>query len=340
MYQGVEMTNAANYSGRPIRILLLEKYVEIMGQLLPVPHELVSFHKETDESYAHKLRDVDVMISSFVKGQWLTAASPLRLIQGIGAGTEGIDLAALPPGCTVCNVYGHEWAVAEYCFMTMTMLNREIRQQDAALRLGDWGGGTFRSELRGRNLLVLGLGHIGAEVARWGNFYGMDVIGLTRTPSPARRQELGLKEIGDLSALPALLPAADFVVVAIPHTAETTALIGEAELSTMKPTAYLVNVARGPIVDERGLYVALHDKVIAGAANDVWYIYPNALDQTRRPATYPFHELPNIIMSPHNAGTTDGTMSYRFEFIAENIGRFYRGDPLQNVVHIASLDQV
>jgi len=328
------MTNAANYSGRPIRILLLEKYMDTMHQLLPMPHELVPFHNETDESYAHKLRDVDVMISSFVKGQWLTAASPLRLIQGIGAGTEGIDLAALPPGCTVCNVYGHEWAVAEYCFMTMAMLNREIRQQDAALRLGDWGGGAFRSELRGRNLLVLGLGHIGAEVARWGSFYGMHVTGLTRTPSAARRQELGLKEIGSLSDLPAFLPAADFVVVAIPHTAETTAFIGEAELAAMKPTAYLVNVARGPVVDERSLYVALHDKVIAGAANDVWYIYPNALDETRRPATYPFHELPNIIMSPHNAGTTDGTMSYRFEFIAENIGRFYRGDPLQNVVHI------
>jgi phosphoglycerate dehydrogenase-like enzyme len=103
----------------------------------------------------------------------------------------------------------------------------------------------------------------------------------------------------------------------------------------MKPTAYLVNVARGPIVDERSLFVALRDKVIAGAANDVWYIYPNSLDETCLPATYPFHELPNIIMSPHNAGTTDGTMAYRFEFIAENIGRFYRGVPLQNVVHVA-----
>jgi phosphoglycerate dehydrogenase-like enzyme len=331
-----DVTNVTNDSGKPIRILLLAKYIDTMHQLLTVPHELVPFDKETDESYSHKLRDVDVMISSFVKGQWLTADSPLRLVQGIGAGTEGIDFAGLPPGCTVCNVYGHEWAVAEYCFMTMAMLNREIVKQDAALRQGDWSGGLFRSELRGRTLLVLGLGHIGAEVARWGNFYGMRVTGLTRSPSAERGRKLGLKAIGHLSELSTYLPQADFVVVAIPHVAETAAFIAEAELQTMKQTAYLVNVARGPVVDERSLYEALRDKVIAGAANDVWYNYPTSLDEVCHPATYPFHKLPNIIMSPHNAGTTDGTMNYRFEFIAENIGRFYRGDRLQNVVHVVS----
>jgi phosphoglycerate dehydrogenase-like enzyme len=218
----------------------------------------------------------------------------------------------------------------------MAMLNREIVAQDAALRQGNWSSGVFRTELRGRNLLVLGLGHIGAEVARWGNFYGMNVTGLTRNPSDTRRQELGLRAIGDLASLATFLPRADFVVVAIPHTAETTGFIGEAELNEMKSTAYLVNVARGPVVDERSLFLALRDKVIAGAANDVWYNYPQSLDEICQPATYPFHELPNIIMSPHNAGTTDGTMNYRFEFIAANIGRFYRGDPLQNVVSVTA----
>ncbi|MEM7116272.1 MAG: 2-hydroxyacid dehydrogenase [Chloroflexota bacterium] len=323
------MTNQHN---SPLRILVLEKYIDTMSQLLQVPHELRAFNKETDASYREKLRDIDVMISSFVKGSWLEPDSPLRLIQGVGAGTEGIDFAGLPTTCTVCNVYGHEWAVAEYCFMTMAMLNREIVRQDAAMRIGYWSGGVFRTELRGRNLLVLGLGHIGAEVARWGNFYGMSVTGLTRSPSAERGQALGLKTIGDLSELHTHLPTADFVIVAIPHTAETAAYIAAPELKAMKQTAYLVNVARGPVVDERSLYEALRDKVIAGAANDVWYVYPNSLDEICLPATYPFHELPNIIMSPHNAGTTDGTMNYRFEFIAENIGRFYRGEPLQNIV--------
>ena len=319
-------------SDAPLRILVLEKYVETMSQLLSVPHELMPFDKETDETYTEKLRATDVMISSMVKGEWLHD-SPLRLVQGVGAGTEGIDVAGLPAGCTVCNVFGHEWAVAEYTFMTMTMLQREVRRQDAALRIGYWSSGVFRHELRGKKLLVIGLGHIGAEVARWGNFYQMQVVGVTRQPSAERQRNLDLAAIGSLDDVELHLPAADFVVVAIPHTAGTSSFISERAFGLMKATSFLINVARGPVVDEEALYLALRDKIIAGAANDVWYVYPDNLDEICIPANYPFHELPNIIMTPHNAGTTHGTMNYRFEFIAENIGRFYRGEPLENVVY-------
>ncbi|MCB0013601.1 MAG: hypothetical protein KDE34_16925 [Anaerolineales bacterium] len=317
----------------PARILVLAKYIPVLAELIQTPHQLFPFDNETDESYRRKLRDIDVLVSSYVKGSWFSPNAPLRLVQGVGAGTEGIEMTALPPGCTVCNVYGHEWAVAEYCFMTMTMLNREIRQQDAALRQGDWSGGVFRHELRGRHLLLLGLGHIGAELARWGRFFGMQVTGLTQNPAASRGQELGLAQIAGLDTLHDHLPAADFVVVAIPHVAATTGFLGAAELQLMKPTAYLVNVARGPVVDESALYQALRTGQIAGAANDVWYRYPNNLSEICPPANEPFAELDNIIMSPHNAGTTDGTMNYRFEFIAANIDRLYRGEPLQNIVH-------
>lgn len=320
----------------PLKILVLEKYIDVLSDLIDVPHQLFSFDKEDDESYTRKLRDIDVMISSGVKGSWLSKDGPLRLIQGVGAGTEGIDFNGLPAGITVCNVFGHEWAVAEYCFMTMGMLQREVVQQDNALRIGYWSGGVFRQELRGCNLLVIGLGHIGAEVARWGNFYQMNVTGLTRSPSAERQTELGLDEIGGLNELDKYLPHADFVIVAIPHVADTAGFIGAAELALMQRSGFLVNVARGPVVDERSLYLALRNKLIAGAANDVWYVYPNSLDEICIPANQPFHELPNIIMTPHNAGTTHGTMNYRFEFIAANIGRYYRGEPLENVVHPAT----
>ena len=330
------MTNTSRSSDKPLRILVLEKYIDTLSKLIDVPHQLFPFNKEDDESYTRKLRDIDVMISSAVKGSWLSKDGPLRLIQGVGAGTEGIDFAGLPADVTVCNVFGHEWAVAEYCFMTMGMLKREVIRQDKALRIGYWSGGVFRHELRGCNLLVIGLGHIGAEVARWGKFYQMKVTGLTRSPSTERQTELGVDGIGGLDELYSYLPQADFVIVAIPHVADTAGFIGSAELALMKRTAFLVNVARGPVVDETSLYLALRDKVIAGAANDVWYVYPNSLDEICIPANRPFHELPNIIMTPHNAGTTHGTMNYRFEFIAANIGRYYRGEPLENVVHPAA----
>ena len=221
---------------------------------------------------------------------------------------------------------------AEYCFMTMAMLQREIRKQDTAMRHGDWSGGVFPDRAARPNLLIIGLGHIGAEVARWGNFYGMNVTGLTRSPTAGRGDALGLDGIGQLDELDAYLPQSDFVVVAIPNTPETAGTISQPQLQAMKSTAFLINVARGPLVDEQSLYEALRDNSIAGAAIDVWYRYPGHLAEICQPATYPFHELDNVIMTPHNAGTTNGTMDYRFKFMAANIDRFYRGEQLENVV--------
>ena len=313
------------------RILTLELYAHDLAQALTIPHHLTAVPGFTAETMTPRLRETDIFVGTTLKADWLTRPSPLRFIQGTGAGTEGFDLPALPLGCVVCNVFGHEYAMAEYTFMMMAALNRNLLVQDRDFRAGHWGDRQPRSELRGRSLLILGLGHIGAEMARWGHFMGMTVRGLTRTPSGRRAEALGLASIGALTELAAYLPGADFVVVALPHTTETDGYIGAAELRLMKPTAYLVNVGRGPVVDEAALYQALRDRVIAGAAIDVWYRYPAANERVL-PSAYPFHELDNVIMTPHNSGYSDGTMRYRWQFISENIRRFVNGEPLDNVV--------
>jgi phosphoglycerate dehydrogenase-like enzyme len=100
----------------------------------------------------------------------------------------------------------------------------------------------------------------------------------------------------------------------------------------MKPTAFLVNIARGAIVDEDALYAALRDGTIGGAAIDVWWQYPNAAEPARRGSRYPFHELPNVIMTPHCAGWTSGMVRRRWDEIADNLRRFVRGERLINVV--------
>ena len=316
-----------------LRVLVLDRFAAVLSEVIPVPHEIITFSGNSDEEMAALLQNTDVFISSTFKPAWATPdMSDLRLIQGVGAGTEGIDFSAVPEGVTVCNVYGHGYSVAEYTFMTMTVLSRELIAQDRDMRRGDWGGGVFRKGLQERTLLMLGLGHIGEEIARWANFLRMKVIGLTRSPSPERGEELGLAAVGGLDELHHYLPQADYVVVAIPHTPETTGFIGEAEFGLMKSAAFLINVARGPVVDESSLYNALHNWRIAGAAIDVWYHYPATLDESVMPATYLLHELDNIIMTPHNAGTTDGTMAYRFNFMGQNIRRLALGEPLQNIV--------
>ena len=316
-----------------LRILAAERFATAIQPLLKIPHEMATFQDQADETITPMLRNTDVFVSSVFRSEWASPIMPLRLIQGIGAGVDGIDLAAVPAGCAVCNVYGHGSSVAEYVFMTMAMLTRAVVSQDRALRRGKWGDGVMRTALAGKKLGVLGLGHIGAEVVRWGRFAEMEVRGLTRRPTADRAAGLGLGRIGDFGELDSLLAWADFVVVAIPHTAETTGLIGAEELGRMGSATYLVNVARGPVVDEEALYSALKRREIAGAAVDVWYRYPAGLDKIEPPATFPFHELDNIIMTPHNSGYTDRTMAFRFAFIAANIGRLAGGRPLENLVY-------
>ena len=137
-----------------------------------------------------------------------------------------------------------------------------------------------------------------------------------------------------LSALPDVLPRLDFLAVCLAQAPETTGLIGRAALLAMKRTAVIINVARGPIIDEHALYDALRDRTIGGAVIDAWYQYPSAEDLTLRPSALPFHELPNLIMTPHSAVWTRGMIERRWSSIAANIDAIARGDAgaLQNVV--------
>jgi phosphoglycerate dehydrogenase-like enzyme len=285
----------------------------------------------SDAALTPLLHDADALVSGRFSAAMAAVAPRLRLIQTPGAGTDGLDLASVPEHVTVCNVAGHETGIAEYVIMTMLALNRELLQIDRALRGGDWGDREPQRELRGRHLLVVGLGRIGAQLARYARTFGMTVSGVTRAPDPRRQQQLGLSSIAGLTELPAMLPNADFVALALPLTPDTNDLIGERELAAMRPTAYLINVGRGGLVDEHALYRALRERRIAGAAIDVWYSCA-APGERRAPAGEPFHELDNIIMTPHVAGWTDGTVRYRWAAIAENLRRLAEGEPLLNVI--------
>ena len=130
-----------------------------------------------------------------------------------------------------------------------------------------------------------------------------------------------------------LLEAADFVVVACPLSAATRGLIGAAQLARMKPGAVLINVARGAIIEERALFEALRARRIGGAVLDTWYRYPSAAAPAARPADLPFHELDNVLMTPHCSSWTAGLMPRRFALIGDNLERLQSGRPLLNQVH-------
>jgi phosphoglycerate dehydrogenase-like enzyme len=306
---------------------------ELASQTFASPPVLRTIAGQTDAEIAMMVAETDVLVSGEFRSAWRGAGnvSRLRLVHSVGAGIDAIDLKSLPPGCKVCNVYGHERGVAEHAFMMMLALQRDLFRMDAALRKGDWTPQRiYLPELGKRNLLILGFGHIGAELARWGSFLDMNVTALTRSPGKPRSDKPVSCAIGSLNDLAKHLPSADFIVVAIPATLETTALVGEREFQLMKPTAFLINVGRARVVNEEALYNALRSRRIAGAGFDVWYEYPERLEDSKFPSRFPLHELDNVIMTPHKP--TIETMAYRWAKIAENISRFARGEPLENLV--------
>lgn len=288
-----------------------------------------------------KLAAVDVLVSLGFTREMGAAAGRLKLVQVPGAGLDRIDRAALPQGAWLANVYGHETGIAEYVLGAMLALTRGFARIDAALRRGawesQWAVGTPPPvpwpELAGKTLGIVGYGRIGQGVARRARGFDMEILAIRRDVWRSADDELEL--LGGLDVLDEVLQRSDYVVLTLPLTPATRGLIGEAQLRAMKPTAVLVNVSRAEIVDEQALYHALAERRLAGAALDVWYRYPTDAAPTL-PARQPFHELDNVLMTPHVSGWTEGMLEARATLIAENIARVARGEPPVNQVSAAA----
>lgn len=258
--------------------------------------------------------------------------SGLKLYQVPGAGYDGIELAALPAGVALCNCFGHENAIAEYVMAALLARHVQLTDADRRLRAGDWkywagGPAGLRTELGATSLGIVGFGHIGKTLALRAKAFGMTVSVANRSPVPA--SDL-VDRAYALSELPALMGSADAIVNTLPLTEETRGLIGAAELAAMRPDAVILNVGRGPVIDEAALYDALKARRIGGAVIDTWYVYPNAENEQPLPSLLPFHDLDNVTMTPHMSGWTHGTIRRRRETIADNINRCTSGEPLIN----------
>jgi phosphoglycerate dehydrogenase-like enzyme len=276
----------------------------------------------------------DILISN----HWRTEYPPMpqvKLVQSVATGIELFDLAALPPGVRVCNAFGHETAIAEYIVMVWLALHHrlieisgEFREQ-ASWRTSWVESGAPHGEVRGSTLGIVGYGHVGQEVARRAAPFGVRILAANRT---AREAQAGVERVFPLAELDRMLPLCDTVALCTALGPETTGLIDARRLRLMKPTAFLINIARGAVIDEDAVYAALREGTIGGAALDVWWQYPNAAEPRRRGSRHPFHELANVIVTPHNSGWTTGMVRRRWDEIADNIGRCVRGESLINVV--------
>jgi phosphoglycerate dehydrogenase-like enzyme len=179
-------------------------------------------------------------------------------------------------------------------------------------------------ELLGATVGIVGMGHIGEEVARLAKAFGCRIVATRRSVQAATRDALA-DELLPASELHRLLEVSDYVVLAVPLTPETHGMIGGAELRAMKPDAVLVNIARGAVVDEPALVEALRERLIAGAALDVFEREP-------LPEDSPLWELDNVIISPHISGGTEIYNQRAVDIFADNLRRYLAGEPLRNVV--------
>ncbi len=315
----------------------LEQFVPSLSGQVELPVEFVVTPGARDEDVCPLVSDAQIAVTSLWTKAMGSEASCLRLIQVPGAGCDKIDATAIPEGVLVANCYEHDWAIAEHILMMCLALSRRLLEADRTIRQANWRlfagvGYPLLPELGGRTIGLIGLGRIGRAVAILASAFRMRRIGIDVEPIPDPvRESLGLSWVGTPSDLDQVLADSDFVVMAVPLNNQTRGMLGARELRLLKPGAFLINPARAELIDEKALYEALRDRAFGGAALDPWWSYPKN-DECVAPSRFPFADLDNVIMTPHMAGNTIETFARRMCVVAANINRFFRGEPLVNIV--------
>jgi phosphoglycerate dehydrogenase-like enzyme len=268
------------------------------------------------------LADAEALLGWRIPVTELPRARRLRWIQLTSAGAEHVLDARPDLGHVVLtNARGiHGELMADYAIGVMVMLQFGFPGLLRLQQARTWRQ-QYTEPLAGKCLGVLGVGAIGGEIARRGAAMGMRVLGMRREPRPAE----GVARMFGPDGLGEMLPQCDFVVVVVPATPETRRMLGERELRAMRRGAYLINVARGIVVDEAALVRALADGWLGGAALDVFETEP-------LPPESPLWAMDNVIVTPHIAGEPDEYPRRVMGVVAENIVRWREGRPLLNVV--------
>ncbi|HWK73321.1 MAG TPA: 2-hydroxyacid dehydrogenase [Povalibacter sp.] len=321
---------------QPLEIVLYGVLVHeldtTLRRKLAVPADIVKFKENAPRAaLAAAFAEANVVIALSYRD--MPAAPRLRLLQAPGAGLDQIALDQVPQQAFVCNAYGHHVAGAEYAVLGMLAWSHDLIEAHESFRSGSWRmsgrcGAPLHQELSGKTVGILGYGPIGEKTAELAKAFGTRVIACNRTVRPSAHVD----RMYPLTQLHEFLGECDFVVVSIALAPQTVDLIDAKAFAAMKPGAVIVNVARGAVINEDALYHALAQRRIAGGVIDAWYRYPTPDDLTVPPSKHPFHELPNVIMTPHSSIWTQGMIERRWDEIARNIEAIARGETPSNIV--------
>jgi len=281
--------------------------------------------------------DLDALVCNKIPYESITALQKPLLVQIPWSGVDHVDFNFFKsdPRLTLCNCHAHSDAVAEHAWGMVMDAAKKLSANDRALRNGDWSGrGSaegYSLRLRGRTLLVIGLGSIGTRITRFGHAFGMRVIAVKRHPATV---PVGceVENVLGHTQIETALSAADVVVACAPLTHETRNLLGPFNLSRMKPNSILVSVSRSGLVDFDAMYTHLKEKKMAAVAIDNWP--RERLSSSTVFQDQPFHKLENIVLSPHRAFRIEESGFEQWADVMENLERVVEGKNPRNVVDL------
>jgi len=312
-----------------MRIAVLDDYQNVAREMadwasLGADCEVASFrdHLTDLDSLVQRLKDFEIVVAMRERTPFpralLEKLPRLRLLVTTGMRNASIDLAAARErGVVVCGTPGASGTTGELTWGLIHALFRQIPREDRLVREGKWQT-TVGLGLAGKTLGILGLGTIGSQVAKVGTAFNMEVIAWSQHLDAERASRAGAKRV----ERDELLARSDVVTIHLVLSERTRGLVGERELARMKPTAFLVNTSRGPIVDERALAAALKKGTIAGAGIDVYDVEPIAPD-------HPLLSAPNTVLTPHLGYVTREGYSAYFRGAVEDIAAWRRGAPMR-----------
>lgn len=314
-----------------MKVAVLDDYQSVAESLadwsqLPPGAEAMFFsdHLTDENALVERLAGFDVVVGMRERTPFprsLLARLPnLRLLVTTGRRNASFDIAAATElGVAVCGTDGAGEGPTELTWGLIISMLRQIPLEDQRSRQGHWGT-TVGVGLKGKTIGLLGLGHIGSLMARVANAFAMNVIAWSQNLTAERAQECG----ATLVDKDALFRDSDLVSIHVVLSERTRGLVGARELSLMRPTAYLVNISRGPIVDETALIDALQRRAIAGAALDTF-------DTEPLPENHPLLQLDNTLICPHLGYVTDDSYRAMYHGVIENIRAYASGEPVRMI---------
>ena len=306
----------------------------------------ISYHKTQNKEFFSNCKDSDVLVTmswgkTMFGGKEETSLIPpkkLKLLHLPGAGLDGIDFSKVSKSTKVCNVYGHEIPIAEFCLGTILSWEMQLIKKINNFKKLDWKdslvfAAPFHGELYKKNIGIIGYGRIGKELSK--KLYSFDTNVTVFTRKKVKKDKF-IHNAFLSREIKKYIHLFDYVVITCSLNESTKNLIEKNLFKLMKKTAVILNIARGEIINEKDLYEALKTKKIGGAIIDTWYNYPIKPSMKFKPSYYNFHKLDNIIMTPHISAWSKNMIIRRSDLIKTNIENLFNGKDLYNQINFSN----